>query len=44
LARHLAANLDRAAIEDLVGAVYETVELTFPTLLQMGFAGREKTS
>lgn len=44
MARHPVASLDRAAIEDLVGAVYETVELAFPTLLRLGFAGREKSS
>ena len=43
MARHAIAGLDVESIENLVGAVYETVELTFPTLLQIGFAGREKT-
>lgn len=43
-ARHPIAELDTKAIEDLVGAVYETVELAFPALLQIGFSGREKTS
>lgn len=44
MARHPVAVLDATAIEDLVGAVYETVELAFPTLLQIGFGGREKSS
>ena len=44
MARHPVATLDVKAVEDLVGAVYETVELAFPALLQMGFSGREKTS
>lgn len=44
LARHPVAELDTKAIEDLVGAVYETVELAFPALLQIGFTGREKSS
>lgn len=44
MARHPVAVLDAKAIEDLVGAVYETVELAFPTLLQIGFSGREKSS
>ena len=44
MARHPVATLDSNVIENLVGAVYETVELTFPTLLQIEFAGREKTS
>ncbi len=44
MARHPVAQLDERLIEDLVGAVYETVELAFPTLLKIGRAGREKTS
>ena len=35
---------DEAAIETLVGAVYELVDLAFPTVLELGFKKREKTS
>ena len=44
MARHPVDALDDKVIEELVGAVYETVELAFPTLLQIGFTGREKSS
>jgi hypothetical protein len=44
MARHPVDTLDVETIEGLVGAVYETIELAFPTLLQIGFIGREKTS
>ena len=35
---------DVRAIEGLVGAVYELVDLAFPTVLELGFKKREKTS
>ena len=44
LARLPIESLDVASIETLAGAVYETVELTFPTLVALGFGKREKTS
>ncbi len=44
MARQPIAMLNTRGIEDLVGAIYETVELAFPALLQIGFSGREKTS
>ncbi len=43
MARHPVTEFDAKAIEDLVGAIYETVELAFPTLLQIAYRGREKS-
>ena len=44
MARMPIASLDVTSIETLAGAVYETVELTFPTLVQLASGNREKTS
>lgn len=36
-------SLTAAALDQAVGSVYEIVELTFRPLLEIGFAGREKS-
>lgn len=36
-------SLTPAALDQAVGSVYEIIELTFRALLEIGFAGREKT-
>lgn len=38
------ASLDTSTLDQAVGAVFQTVDSTFPTLVRLGFSTREKSS